>query len=838
MFRRITIALTALLAAVSLAGVAKAQPENGTVGDIYEVTCVTSDRSDAGAFTPMIRIRSQAAKDAGFTAFPWLKVANEVDADETAEKTFDEQDFQQVEGFVNGKDGHCVEIDLACSDEQVANLWVSNKWHVKRVVVTHQRTGVVSTFYVEKWIESSSPFSKNATGTGWLQATKIKAEKAVAIGDGQEMPQTVRLVKFFDNVNAPASPGAVVKQAWSFGSQVSFSKTTSKTTKKSLTLGWSSPETLIGSVNAEATTAFTKVTSNTQTTITTEKYGKEIELNYDLPERAFLIKQFNLDIPWNLQNYSFGMDQATKLRMKALNGFVNLSSLAGTSIVIPNRVNGKVKPLHWNDIDALIDIMEEHDPASAKKVRAKKQGWLDKGWVYEGDVTPFAWPKIKVEQDGKPGPNLTVEWSTNYTDAIPSLSEELRAYEVWVVDLKQWPNGPNGGLVKVADIDPVDDQLKYKVEVSVPLDYGKSFGAKQDPNQKGQSGTRFHAQVRARGPFSQVSTFSERAQVWQYDVETPAEPVAEAPADKAPVTPVEPLVETPDVSIPTEEVPMTPVEPLVEAPSDKAPATVETPEESTSAAVLPLAGYWMDGDGRYVQLKLTESRVLVRPLSKSLRAEADKGSAKIKADKSLGQLILLKDGDVAETMALAVENEGRTIVFADGGSMTFKGTDRSSLPEEVTAFLDAEHAAANPKFADLVARIKSYNYGKGKVTVQVVITNEGEVATPVTQCRVFLSPNAKVNKSRDTKLSLKDVKALEPGESVTMKFGEGVKEAKVKKAKHTIAVVDYDNRVEESDESNEFGVKIGTVKKKDGGGKTGNGKKKDKKGKKGGKNRK
>ena len=275
------------------------------------------------------------------------------------------------------------------------------------------------------------------------------------------------------------------------------------------------------------------------------------------------------------------------------------------------------------------------------------------------------------------------------------------------------------------------------------------------------------------------------------------------------------------------------------------PAPEPTPEptpEPAAAPVLPLAGYWMDGDGRYLEMKVTDSKVSVKPLSKSLRNEADKGSAKIRDDKSLGQLIMLKDGDVAMTSGVTVEDEGRTIVFADGGRMTHKGTERSALPDEVTAFLQAEHDAANPKFADLVAEIKSYNYGKGKVTVQVIITNKGEVASPVTQCRVFMSPNAKVNKSRDTKLSLKDVKALEPGESVIMKFGEGVKESKVKKAKHVIAVVDYDNRVEESNESNEFGTKIGTVKKKDSGksGKAGKSGKKDKKkkGKKGGKGRK
>lgn len=137
-------------------------------------------------------------------------------------------------------------------------------------------------------------------------------------------------------------------------------------------------------------------------------------------------------------------------------------------------------------------------------------------------------------------------------------------------------------------------------------------------------------------------------------------------------------------------------------------------------------------------------------------------------------------------------------------------------------------APAAPKFADLVAEIKSVNYGGGKVKIQVIVTNIGDGDAPASDCRVFLSGNKQVNKQRDTKIGLQSVPALAAGASTTLKFTEAIKEEKMSGA-FAIAVVDYDGTVEESDESNEFAMKAGKVSKNKKGKK---GKKAKKKGKK------
>jgi len=251
------------------------------------------------------------------------------------------------------------------------------------------------------------------------------------------------------------------------------------------------------------------------------------------------------------------------------------------------------------------------------------------------------------------------------------------------------------------------------------------------------------------------------------------------------------------------------------------------------ARALPLSGYWMDGDGNWMELKIAESKVMMRPLSQNLKARMDKGSAKINEDESLGMMITLKDGDVGQMMQMRVVEAGKRINLKDGGRFDFKGNDRKSLPTEIQAALKDAHDAANPKYADLVAEIKSFNYGKGKATVQVIIKNVGDVEASSSKCRVFLTKNNKVNRSRDTKLGLKTVPNLAPGKSVTMKFGEGVKESKAK-GMNIAVVVDYDNQIEEKGEGgedNEFFMKAGKVDKD----KKKNKKDKKKKGKKNGK---
>ena len=282
----------------------------------------------------------------------------------------------------------------------------------------------------------------------------------------------------------------------------------------------------------------------------------------------------------------------------------------------------------------------------------------------------------------------------------------------------------------------------------------------------------------------------------------------------------------------TGKTPPKPVAAAEKKPEPQVQPPTERSTEKPAANVLPLAGYWMDGDGNWMELKTTESKVMIRPLSDKLKGRMDKGSAKINADKSLATMITLKDGDVAQTMQMRVVEEGKRIALKDGGRFDFKGTDRSALPSEIQKALKEIEDAKNPKFADLVAEIKSFNYGKGKATVQVVIKNIGDAEAPATKCRVFLTKNKKVNRSKDTKLALKTVPNLAPGESVTMKFGEGVKESKID-GMNIAVVVDYDGQVEEKDEANEFFMKAGKVDK-DKKGKSGKSSKKNKKkGKKG-----
>jgi hypothetical protein len=223
----------------------------------------------------------------------------------------------------------------------------------------------------------------------WLGATEKSFSPSFEIypdytetGDGKVMisPKIYTVVHGYDNLqnSSDVPDGFQYTETWTEESGVTMAESTSNSAGAAFTISYSSPETIYGSMSATAETYFEQVVSREKSQTDIYIAGSEYSWSFGARAYTYRFQRRSFKIETGYNRYKMG-DKWIYIRK--LNA--RIEPVGSESLEIPFRAEGTgaIIPYSWYELEQ--EWLPYMDASERDRVLAKKNAWLQAGWVFE-----------------------------------------------------------------------------------------------------------------------------------------------------------------------------------------------------------------------------------------------------------------------------------------------------------------------------------------------------------------------------------------------------------------------------------------------------------------------